>query len=70
MPSDWNDADRRAIRIVGVWFGVLLGSMVVTGVIAKAGDSQPILALSLSAAWIVGAISAVIWTLRQRKRTK
>lgn len=67
MASDWDDADRRAIKLVVVWAVVLLGGTLVRGVIAEAGDTQPAVALTLSVVWIGGTIAAILWTRRQRK---
>ena len=68
MPTDWSVDDRRAIRYIVVWGGFLFLTGIVRGMIKEYGGSQPIIMLTLSAAWIVLGISAIIWTLRQRKR--
>jgi hypothetical protein len=70
MPTDWNQDDRRAIRYIAVWGGLLFFGMIVKGVMGEYGDSQPALALTLSVVWIVLAISAVIWTFRQWKHRR
>jgi hypothetical protein len=74
VTGDWTAEDRRAIRRivgwVGVWGGLLVFAKITVAVVSEYGDSQPALALTLSAAYIVAFIMAIIWTYRQFRRRK